>query len=81
MRTMTCCQWLAPESACLAEAIVMINALIESFFSHLKTEGLYPYDIRNIDEAKRIIEEYIRFYNQCRPQRKLNKLPPKEYRK
>ncbi|MGG4181780.1 hypothetical protein ABEW24_00005 [Paenibacillus jamilae] len=23
----------------------------------------------------------MQFYNQCRPQRKLNKLPPKEYRK
>ncbi|URJ49080.1 IS3 family transposase [Paenibacillus polymyxa] len=57
------------------------NASMESFFSHLKTEGLYPYDIRNMDEAQRRIKEYIQFYNQCRPQRKLNKLPPKEYRK
>ncbi|MGQ3481081.1 IS3 family transposase, partial [Paenibacillus sp. TY11] len=57
------------------------NASMESFFSHLKTEGLYPYDIRNMDEAQRRIAEYIRFYNQYRPQRKLNKLPPKEYRK
>lgn len=57
------------------------NASVESFFSHLKTEGLYPYDIRNIDEAQRKIEDYIRFYNQHRPQRKLNKLPPVEYRK
>ncbi|WP_370511670.1 IS3 family transposase [Brevibacillus sp. AG162] len=44
---------------------------MESFFSHLKTEGLYPYDIRSIDEAQRRIEEYIEFYNQNRPQRKL----------
>lgn len=57
------------------------NASMESFFSHLKTEGLYPYDIRNMDEAQRKIEDYIRFYNQQRPQRKLNKLPPVEYRK
>ncbi|CAH1055089.1 IS3 family transposase ISBth8 [Paenibacillus pseudetheri] len=57
------------------------NASMESFFSHLKTEGLYPYDIRNIDEAQRKIEDYIRFYNQHRPQRKLNKLPPVQYRK
>nr|WP_170970852.1 DDE-type integrase/transposase/recombinase [Paenibacillus terrae] len=28
------------------------NASMESFFSHLKTEGLYPYDIRNMDEGK-----------------------------
>ncbi|MUG68529.1 IS3 family transposase [Paenibacillus campinasensis] len=57
------------------------NASMESFFSHLKTEGLYPYDIRNMDEAQRRIEAYIQFYNQHRPQRKLNKLPPVEFRK
>ncbi|MEK4259445.1 MULTISPECIES: IS3 family transposase [unclassified Paenibacillus] len=57
------------------------NASMESFFSHLKTEGLYPYDIRNMNEAQRKIEDYIRFYNQHRPQRKLNKLPPVQYRK
>ncbi|MEK4359917.1 IS3 family transposase [Paenibacillus sp. FSL M7-1455] len=45
---------------------------LESFFSHLKTEGLYPYDIRNLAEAQRRIEKYIRFYNRRRPQRKLN---------
>ncbi|MEV2663374.1 IS3 family transposase, partial [Paenibacillus larvae] len=52
------------------------NASMESFFSHLKTEGLYLYDIRSLDEAQRRIEEYIHFYNQSRPQRKLNKLTP-----
>ncbi|MEK5645698.1 MULTISPECIES: IS3 family transposase [Paenibacillus] len=57
------------------------NASMESFFSHLKTEGLYPYDIRNLAEAQRQIEKYIRFYNRRRPQRKLNKLTPVEYRR
>ncbi len=56
------------------------NASIESFFSHLKVEALYPYDIRSVDEAQRRIEEYIRFYNEDRAQRKLNKLTPVEYR-
>jgi putative transposase len=56
------------------------NASMESFFSHLKTEGLYPYDIRSLDEAQRRIEEYIHFYNNNRPQRKLNKLAPVKYR-
>ncbi|MFF2482435.1 IS3 family transposase [Paenibacillus sp. NPDC058071] len=54
---------------------------MESFFSHLKTEALYPYDIRSIKEAQSRIEEYIHFYNNYRPQRKLNKLPPVQYRK
>ncbi len=57
------------------------NASMESFFSHLKTEGLYPYDIRNLTEAQRRIEKYIRFYNRERPQRKLKKLTPVEYRR
>jgi putative transposase len=57
------------------------NASMESFFSHLKTEGLYPYDIRSLDEAQRRIEEYIHFYNNGRPQRKLKKLTPIEYRR
>ena len=57
------------------------NASMESFFSHLKTEGLYPYNIRNLAEAQRRIEKYIRFYNRRRPQRKLNKLTPVEYRR
>ncbi|WP_338463494.1 IS3 family transposase [Brevibacillus borstelensis] len=57
------------------------NASMESFFSHLKTEGLYPYDIRSVDEAQRRIEEYIQFYNQSRPQRKLKRLTPVEFRR
>ncbi|RIE05123.1 hypothetical protein D3H35_03100 [Cohnella faecalis] len=56
------------------------NASMESFFSHLTVEALYPYDIRSIDEAQRRIKEYIRFYNEDRAQRKLNKLTPVEYR-
>lgn len=56
------------------------NAAIESFFSHLKAEALYPYDIRSLDEAQRRIEEFIQFYNQERIQRKLNKLTPVQYR-
>ncbi|MFD1130588.1 IS3 family transposase [Paenibacillus provencensis] len=57
------------------------NASMESFFSHFKTEGLYPYDIRNMLEAQRRIEKYIHFYNKRRPQRKLNKLTPIEFRR
>lgn len=49
------------------------NAFMESFFSHLKTEGLYLYDIRSMEEAQRRIEAYITFYNESRPQRKLKK--------
>ncbi|WP_245583558.1 IS3 family transposase [Paenibacillus assamensis] len=53
---------------------------MESFFSHLKVEGLYPYNIRTVEEAQMRIESYIYFYNNSRPQRKLNKLTPVQYR-
>lgn len=57
------------------------NASMESFFSHLKTEGHYPYDIRKMAEAQKRIKKYIQFYNRRRPQRKLNKLAPVDYRR
>lgn len=57
------------------------NASMESFFSHLKTEGLSPYHIRTLDEAQRRVEEYNEFYNNKRPQRNLKKLTPSEYRR
>lgn len=57
------------------------NAAMESFFSHLKTEALYPYDIPTLDEAQRRIEEFIHFYNHERIQRKLKKLTPVEFRR
>lgn len=57
------------------------NASMESFFSFLKTEGLYPYDIRTLDEVQRRINEYIHLYNYGRPQKKLKKLTPIEYRR
>lgn len=37
------------------------NASMESFFSHLKTEGLYPYDIRNMDEAQGLFSVSIKW--------------------
>lgn len=57
------------------------NASMESFFSHLKVEALYPYDIRSIDEAQRRIEDFIHFYNESRAQRKLKKLTSVKYRR
>nr|WP_242466605.1 IS3 family transposase [Brevibacillus brevis] len=57
------------------------NASMESFFSHLKAEALYPYDIRCLAEAQSRIEEFIRFYNEERIQIKLKKLTPAEFRR
>lgn len=56
------------------------NACVESFFSHLKSEAIYPYHISTFTQAQKRIQRYIRFYNEKRAQLKLNKLTPVEYR-
>ncbi|WP_346355832.1 IS3 family transposase [Azotosporobacter soli] len=57
------------------------NVLIESFFSHLKTEAFYSQDFTATNEQIiEIVEEYIYYYNNDRLQLKLNKLPPIKYR-
>jgi len=56
------------------------NACVESFFSHLKTEKLYLEKPRDMAHARRLIAEYIQFYNTKRFQEKLGDLSPVEYR-
>ncbi|WP_435368038.1 IS3 family transposase [Paenibacillus pasadenensis] len=56
------------------------NACMESFFSHLKTEQLYLKRPNDTDSARRLIAEYIEFYNQERFQKKLGDRSPVEYR-
>lgn len=57
------------------------NVLIESFFSHLKTEAFYSQDFTATNEQIiEIVEEYIYYYNNERIQLKLNSLPPVKYR-
>ena len=55
------------------------NALAENFFSILKTECIYRTKIATFTEAKRLIDEYIYFYNHQRIQTK-TKLTPLELR-
>jgi putative transposase len=56
------------------------NACIESFFSHFKTEAIYPYDVQTLEELEQRIVEYINFYNNERRQKKLGKLSPINFR-
>lgn len=56
------------------------NALIESFFSHLKSEALYLNKVSNMETTIEIVKNYIDFYNNERIQKKLNGLSPVEYR-
>lgn len=56
------------------------NACIESFFSHFKTEAIYPYDVQSLEELEQRIVEYIKFYNNERRQKKLGKQSPINFR-
>lgn len=57
------------------------NACIESFFSHLKTEGLAAQSLMSEQEMISKVHEYILFYNTERFQKRLGQLSPVEYRK
>lgn len=58
------------------------NAVAESFFSHLKCESIYlmKNKIKDINDVKEVIEEYIDYYINVRPQEKLGGMPPSLYR-
>ena len=55
------------------------NALAENFFSILKTECIYRSKITSFEEARRMIDDYIYFYNHQRIQLK-TRLTPLELR-
>jgi len=55
------------------------NSPIESFFGHLKDEIEYK-SCKNFTELKNIITNYMDYYNNDRPQWKLKKMTPVEYR-
>ena len=55
------------------------NAMAENFFSILKTECIYRTKLKTYEEARLLIGEYIRFYNNERIQSK-TKLTPMEFR-
>ena len=55
------------------------NAMAENFFSILKTECIYRLKLKTYEEARLLIDEYIRFYNNERIQTK-TKLTPLEKR-
>ena len=55
------------------------NAMAENFFSILKTECIYRVKLKTYEEARLLIGEYIRFYNNERIQTK-TKLTPLEKR-
>ena len=60
----------------------MDNSLMENFFGILKNEMYYghEYDFKTIDELKKAIEDYIKWYNEERINIKRKGLSPLEYR-
>jgi transposase InsO family protein len=51
------------------------NAVMENFFSHLKTELLYRFKPKSREELEKRIQEYITFYNTKRIQTKMKMVP------
>ncbi|OOR82280.1 hypothetical protein B0180_09970 [Moraxella canis] len=60
------------------------NAVIESFFGTLKEEiffhGKNSQRVTSIDELRKVIDEYIHYYNHDRIKSKLKGLSPVQYR-
>ena len=57
------------------------NAAMESFFGRMKTECFHGKSFTSIDELEKVINDYVRYYNEERIQLKLKGLSPIQYRK
>lgn len=55
------------------------NAVVESFFSHLKKEEIYRRTYQDLNELKESIDKYVEFYNDYRPHETLGNLSPNEF--
>ncbi len=56
------------------------NAIIENFFGILKSELFYLKKYTSLDQLKKEINEYIKYYNKDRIKSNLNKMSPIQYR-
>jgi len=56
------------------------NAAMESFFAVLKTEMFYTTRYSSVEQLRRAINRYMRYYNEERIKMALNGLSPVEYR-
>lgn len=55
------------------------NGIIEMFFKSRKEECVWQHNFRSFEEARRIIGEWIRWYNTKRPHQALGYASPREY--
>ncbi len=56
------------------------NGLIERFFRTLKEECVWQHQFESFEHAKRVITQWIRWYNEGRPHQSLGYLSPVRYR-
>ena len=56
------------------------NGIIERFFRSLKEECVWQHTFQNFDEARRIIRDWMQWYNQGRPHSALGYQSPVQYR-
>jgi len=54
--------------------------MIERFFRSLKEECVRQHLFQDFDHARRVIRDWIRWYNEGRPHQSLSYLSPTEYR-
>ncbi|MDD3049198.1 MAG: IS3 family transposase [Bacilli bacterium] len=57
------------------------NAVIESFFSCLKREQLYIYEMKTFEDFVLNVEKYINYYNEYRPHKTLKYKTPNQVEK
>jgi putative transposase len=55
------------------------NGYIERFNRTYRTEGLDLYLFNNLEQARKVIEEWLTIYNTERPHEALNNMTPNEY--
>lgn len=67
-------------TGCLAWETCLANAAIESFFGTLESELYYLQKWTSVEQLKKAIDEYIRYYNHERIKPKLKGLSPIQYR-
>jgi len=58
------------------------NAKAESFFSHFKCDKIKPLKrkLKNLSEVKELVDEYMNYYINIRPQRGLGGVSPRKYK-
>ena len=56
------------------------NGIIERLFCSLKEEYVWQHTFRTFEEARRIIQDWVRWYNQDRPHQALGDGRPVQYR-